>query len=226
MGRGQRVRAVETAPGWRDEAPDITTGEHDGMSAMLELAWHDLHINMESVPPVRHDEALAAKLSAHEWITSDEEHLMSFRSVCLHLGVQDVAHVRQTMLRGVRIPKAKMPEKWRLEFDWHPGQDRTGRRYVTQRQRQRMLLSEGQGEVEVALEPSPCPDPPCAELDDAPRPTFTMEALVAEINVPSGRAASTASEDWDEIARRLVKAQGLSASGRLPGYDEDSEEGD
>lgn len=134
MRRKQKV--VETAVGWRDLHPDLTSGEHDTLVAMVELAWHDVQINLGTVPESRREEALAAKISAWEWFTKEPEEYIedgenppriSFRAACLHLGLHE-ERVRWSCLnRGWRpphdvllepicSPDAPMPDEWREQF--------------------------------------------------------------------------------------------------------------
>lgn len=187
---------VETASGWRDEAPDLTSGEHDVLTAMLELAWHDVQIDLDSVPLARREEALAAKVTAYEWVTADDLCLTSFRSVCLHVGLVDVVRARKVVLRDKRTPEPGMsflrevevpdepvPSKWLEEFASTTREDRA---YIKQPRprRPRPALP-----APSSAPPCDCPNPPCAALDDGPQPPFTLEALIADVNV-SGPAAA------------------------------------
>ena len=176
---------VETAPGWRD-APDLTTGEHDILTAMLEMAWHDVKLDLDTIPPARRDEAIAAKLTAHEWITSDEDHLLSFHSVCLLIGIVDVDRVRRVMLRGVTIPAVPIPERWEAEL---ASTDRRDRAYIKH-------PNPKHSKHPLRLLPVPSPPPCCPELDAEPT-GYTLETLIAEISVPEGPAVDGAMAGWE-----------------------------
>lgn len=203
MGNGGRrrltVAAPEVAPGWRsDEPPDLTPGEHDMLAAMLEQARSDVRINLDNVPPSRREEAIAAKLTAYEWIRSDDDYLMSFRSVCLHLGIVDVERARAVLLDGVVMPtNTTVPEKWQREY---ASTERRDRPYVKRKDRASAVPLDttdapAEADEATAVAADPCPDPPCPELDDVPSdPACSLADLIAAINVPSTPDANAAAE--------------------------------
>lgn len=221
--RKQAAASLEIAPGWRNDEPlDLTPGEHGVMAAVLELAWHDVQIDLDAVPPVRREEALAAKLTAYEWIRSDDDFLMSFRSVCLHLGIENVERAREVILRGVDIPEgASVPPRWLEEY---ASTSRRDREYVKRQVKPSpcpellppavssassepvpvLPSGEASGRVEPTVVDESSAEPLCAELDEVPEePSYSLAELIAEINVPSEPAAGGAdpADNWaDAVA--------------------------
>jgi hypothetical protein len=173
MAGGERRRvAALVEVGWRDETPDVTTGEHDLLTAMLEWSWHDVQLDVDGLPPVRREETLAAKLTAYEWITSDEEHFLSFRSVCSLVGINDAVQARTIMLRGVSVPAEPIPERWRAEL---ASTDRRDRVYTKRKRKDA---------------PAPAPEPNA----------YTLEALLAEINTAESPATAPKAGSADREA--------------------------
>jgi hypothetical protein len=145
---------------------------------MLELAWHDVRIDLDSVTDARREEALAAKITAYEWITSDSEHVLSFRFVCAHLGIEDIDRARRVILRDVVVPSEPIPARWLEEF---ASTERDDRAYVKRRK----------------AEPY---HEPCDALD-AESQAYSLESLVAEIsglNIPAGDENALAA--WESAA--------------------------
>lgn len=152
----KKKRTVETVQGWRDDPPDLTTGEHDLMVATLEQAWHDVRLDPDSVPEARREEAVAIQVSAYEWFTQSDEFYvelglsrprLSFETVCLHLELHP-ANVRAVVLRGIEPPEDHVPDRWRTLFTGpdDPERHRADRAWTRRRP-----------------DPPPCPD--CPELD-------------------------------------------------------------
>lgn len=175
---GKRVRKIaETAHGWRDTKPDLTTGEHDTLVAMIELAWRDVQIDLATVPLSRQEEALAARISAWEWFTKTPEAYkakganpprISFRAACLHLGLHEESTRWACLNRAWRspherlpeqaqAPRGTMPDEWREAFFGpdEPERHREDRPYVKRK----------------ALGPPPKPE---ITADDAPVPSLPL----------------------------------------------------
>jgi len=167
------------------------------MSAMLQLAWRDVRMDLGSVGQERYAEALAAKVTAYEWIRSDDEFLMSFRSVCLHLGIEDMRHAREVILQGVVLPDEPVPQEALADYEWKPGQNREDRIYAKRKPR--------------ALPSVPdVPRPNCPELDpelNAPNTPFTLDALMTGVNV-TREAADEAAASWVQAAAEADEEDG------------------
>lgn len=184
---------LEPLHGWRDSPPDLSTHENDGMTTMISQAWHDVHLRLSDIPGSLRDEALAAKLSAYDWLVSDDDFLMSFRSACLFVGVEDVEGARAFILacpaREVRRywearkegrpyqltpatrPVEPMPVKWADEFAHLRKKGEIERIWS---KKPRLPRSEQLPVIDVEVQDTspatgprslPCPAPPCPELD-------------------------------------------------------------
>lgn len=182
---GHKVRKIaETLHGWRDQHPDLTTGEHDTLVAMIELAWRDVQIDLDTVPDARREEALAAKISAWEWLTKPlaaykadgmNPPRISFHAACLHLGLNEEATRWACLNRTCNPPHTRLPEpicpacevmpnEWREAFFGpdEPEQHREDRPYVKKKL------------VEVQQEPVPTSGellPPITQEAALPVPT-------------------------------------------------------
>lgn len=131
-GGGWKRAAADVVVGWRaDEPIDVVPCERQGLKAMLTRAWLDLRLETNFRAKTKRDEALAAKLSAYDWVQSDAEHFMSFRWVCLLLG-KNAESTRRLFLQGIKRPGGKMPPQWEAEFASTDRQDRT---YVKRKNR-------------------------------------------------------------------------------------------
>jgi len=200
MPRRQRNQIV-TAEGWNETYPDLTTSEHDTLAGLLERAWSDVQIDLNTVPPERYEEAVAAKLTAYEWFMFDADDYadrgmnpprISFTAACLHLGMHE-EEVLKVVLRGVRIPEGvSVPQRWRDEYlgPEDPEHNRDDRVYVKATKRAKM-------EAAVQLD---LPLPPCTYCkpldDDRPAPAFTLESLMGQVlNITVNSTAN-----WTEAA--------------------------
>lgn len=215
---GKRARKVETVQGWRDEHPDLTTGEHDTLVAMIELAWRDVQINLATVPESRREEALATKISAWEWLTKSPRAYksqgmnpprISFSAACLHLDLHEESTRWACFNRAWQVPHARladpigpphgtMPDEWREVFfgPVEPERHREDRPYIKRRVLGPPNVPEA---VLPEAQPLPPPSPPaiqayCPVLDDAPE-HYTLQDIIAIVQ-PS-RPASDALSVWE-----------------------------
>jgi hypothetical protein len=180
--------------GWHDSPPDLTTGVHDLMAAMIESARKEVRIDLSSVPLSRYEEALAAKITAYEWLTSDDNYLMSFRSVCLHLTEigfpVDADAIRKAVLKDVAPPTGAMPDRWQKEYEYQQGRRSRGREYVklVKRERRTKRCHNMPEEIVAVLPADVMPQvddySPCPALDDVSASPFAALAVLAAIVNP------------------------------------------
>lgn len=113
MGR-DRTESQRAAQGWRDEAPDLTTGEHDLVAAVLHQAMVDVAANENDYPDgEKRSEIRAYRISAWRWIfEEDVGSRLTFYDCCLAVDLDPIA-VREQIAKKVDPPETlHIPWRW------------------------------------------------------------------------------------------------------------------